>query len=111
MIAWSSFSALRRQLAPRIAPNYIVQLEEQVYIHDLPPEPRSLLGRSDRSVTRVEAVTAGRPGLGVLEAPAEVRSPELLRTLRGIETLERIGTPEATSVLRKLAEGPADLLD
>jgi hypothetical protein len=77
---WQDFhmeflSALRRQLAPRIAPSYIVQLEEHVYIHDLPPEPRRSLGRSDLSVTRVEAATAGRPDLGVLEAPAEVHLP------------------------------------
>jgi WD40 repeat protein len=45
----------------------------------------------------------------ILEPPAVVRSPELLQTLRGIETLERIGTPEARAVLQKLAEGPAEL--
>src|SRR3954447_17542682 len=77
---WQDFhmeflSALRRQLAPRIAPNYIVQLEEHVYIHDLPPEPRRPLGRSDLSVTRAKAATVGRPALGVLEAPAEVHLP------------------------------------
>src|SRR5208337_5364314 len=31
-------SALRRLLAPQVAPKYIVQLEEHIYIHDLPPE-------------------------------------------------------------------------
>src|SRR4051794_2812519 len=78
--SWQDFhteflSALRRQLAPRIAPSYIVQLEEHVYIHDLPPEPRRSVGRSDLSVTRVEAATPGRQGLGLLEAPAEVHLP------------------------------------
>jgi Protein of unknown function (DUF4058) len=33
-------SALRRLLAPQVGPKYIVQLEEHIYIHDLPPEPR-----------------------------------------------------------------------
>ena len=37
-------SALRRLLAPRIGPKYIVQLEEHIYIHDLPPGPRQRLG-------------------------------------------------------------------
>ena len=42
---WQDFhteflSTLRRTLAPRVAPDYVVQLEEHVYIHDLPPEPR-----------------------------------------------------------------------
>src|SRR4051812_33137151 len=77
---WQDFhteflTVLRRRLAPRIAPNYIVQIEEHVYIHDLPPEPRRLLGRPDLSVTRVEATAAGRPALGLLEAPAEVHLP------------------------------------
>ena len=75
---WQDFhteflSALRRQLAPRIAPGYIVQLEEHIYIHDLPPEPRRSVGRADLSVTRGEAA---RPALGVLEAPAEVHLPD-----------------------------------
>ena len=34
---------------PQVAPNYIVQLEEHVYIHDLPPEPRRSVGRADLS--------------------------------------------------------------
>lgn len=35
-------------------------------------------------------------------------SPEERRTLRAIEVLERIGTPAACDVLKKLAAGPAD---
>lgn len=77
---WQDFhseflSSLRRELAPQIAPSYIVQLEEHVYIHDLPPEPRRPAGRADLAVTRSEAEAAGRPALGVLEAPAIVRLP------------------------------------
>ena len=40
-------SALRRLLAPQVGPKYIVQLEEHIYIHDLPPEPRQRLGTAD----------------------------------------------------------------
>ncbi len=77
---WQDFhteflSTLRRTLAPRVAPDYVVQLEEHVYIHDLPPESRRPIGRADLSVTRIGAETAGGPTLGVLEAPAEVRLP------------------------------------
>jgi hypothetical protein len=32
-------SAVRRLLAPQVGPKYIIQLEEHIYIHDLPPEP------------------------------------------------------------------------
>jgi hypothetical protein len=39
---------------------------------------------------------------------ASSRSPELLRGVRGVEALERIGNPEARQVLRTLAEGGAE---
>ncbi|MBO0699861.1 MAG: hypothetical protein J2P46_15795, partial [Zavarzinella sp.] len=45
----------------------------------------------------------------LLDGPAVVRSPEDLRTLRAIETLERISTPEAIALLKELAAGPAGL--
>lgn len=56
---WQDFhteflTVLRRRLAPRVAPGYIVQLEEHVFIHDLPPEPRRPVGRADLAVARVE---------------------------------------------------------
>jgi hypothetical protein len=66
---------LRRQLDPRLGPDYIVQLEKHVYIHDLPPEPRRLLGRPDISAIRSGASAAGQLALGILEAPAEVQLP------------------------------------
>jgi Protein of unknown function (DUF4058) len=68
-------SSLRRQLAPQVAPRYIVQLEQHIYIHDLPPEPRRLIGRADVSVTRGDSARTAGGGVGVLESPAEVRLP------------------------------------
>jgi hypothetical protein len=115
-------SALRRQLAPRIAPNYIVQLEEHVYIHDLPPEPRRSLGRADLSVIRAEATPVGQPALGLLEAPAEVQLPAQdveripfleIRDRRGRELVtvtissEGSGGKRAPPVLRKDTGNPA----
>lgn len=77
---WQDFhteflSALRRHLAPQVGPKYFVQLEEHVYLHDLPPEPRRLIGRADLSVARPESAPTGQPAVGVLEAPAEVHLP------------------------------------
>ncbi len=77
---WQDFhteflTVLRRQLAPQMASNYIVQLEEHVYIHDLPPEPRRRIGRADVSVSRTDSSTAGQGALELLEAPAEVHLP------------------------------------
>jgi WD domain, G-beta repeat len=45
----------------------------------------------------------------LLDGPAVVRSAEDLRTLRAVETLERIGTPDAVAVLKKLAGGATKL--
>jgi hypothetical protein len=77
---WSDFHAefllaLRRQLVPRIAPHYIVQLDEHIDIHDLPLEPRRLTGRADLAVARQEHAPAGTAALGLLEASAEVELP------------------------------------
>jgi hypothetical protein len=101
---WQDFhteflSALRRLLVPQVAPNYIVQLEEHVYIHDLPPEPRRLLGRPDLSVTRMEASPAGQPALGVLEAPAKVQLPaQDVERLPFIEVWDRRGRELVTVI-------------
>ncbi len=62
-------SALRRALAPQVGPKYIVQLEEHIYIHDLPPEPRQRLGTADLSLVQREGGQLGRAALGILEAP------------------------------------------
>jgi hypothetical protein len=43
----------------------------------------------------------------LLDLPRPVPSGEALRTLRAIQVLERIGTPEARGVLKKLAGGAA----
>jgi RNA polymerase sigma factor (sigma-70 family) len=43
----------------------------------------------------------------LLAAPPTPRRPESVRTLRAIQVLERIGTPEAQQILRKLAAGAA----
>lgn len=101
---WQDFhteflSAMRRQLAPRIAPNYIVQLEEHVYIHDLPAEPRRSTGRADLSVTRVQNPPVGQPALGVLEAPAEVQLPaQDLERIPFLEVRDRRGRELVTVI-------------
>jgi hypothetical protein len=69
-------SALRRLLAPQVGPKYIVQLEEHIYIHDLPPEPRQRLGSADLSLVEPGDSELAQAALGLLEAPAEVWLPE-----------------------------------
>jgi hypothetical protein len=74
--------ALRHRLAPQITPSYIVQVQEHIYIHDLPPAPRHLVGHADVSVARQERPSVGQAAIGVLEAPAEVQLP--------VQDIERI---------------------
>src|SRR5262249_51647610 len=58
---WVNFHAhalpvMVEQLVPQVVPAYIARLEEQLYIHDLPAEPRlpaepgRFLGRADLAV-------------------------------------------------------------
>src|SRR6185437_14249121 len=69
-------SALRRLLAPQVGPKYIVQFEEPIYIHDLPPQHRRRVGSADLSLARTDGGEMARVGVGLLEAPAEVWLPE-----------------------------------
>ncbi len=45
--------ALHRQLAQQVPPKYIVLMEEQIYIHELPPAPSRSI-HSDLAVIRPE---------------------------------------------------------
>ena len=64
-------STFRRSLAPQVGPKYIVQPEEHLYIHDLPPEPRQRLGTADLSLVQPGGGELVQTALGLLEAPAE----------------------------------------
>jgi hypothetical protein len=75
---WQDFQlrflpALSACLVPQVVPKYIVMLEEHLYVHELPPEPRHLLGRADPSVARAPVEPALDLALGVTEAPGRVR--------------------------------------
>jgi Protein of unknown function (DUF4058) len=105
---WQDFhneflSTLRRQLAPRVTPDYFVHLEEHLYIHDLPAEPRRPVGRADLSVARLATTPAGPPALAMLEAPAEVRLPaQDLERVAFLEIRDRRGR-ELVAVIELLS--------
>ena len=67
---------LRRQLARQVLPKYIVLMEEQIYIHELPSSPARSI-RPDVSVIRPEGGPGHQDAVGVveLEAPAHPRLP------------------------------------
>src|SRR5262245_14749092 len=74
---WQDFhvkflTAVNEQLVPQVRPKYIIKLEEHIYVHEMPPEPRRLVGRADLSVASFQSAL-GRPfGVGVLDAPAQI---------------------------------------
>lgn len=72
---------LRQLLSAQVRPKYLVKIEEQIFIHELPEEQRRLLGRSDMTVSRTsdDAVSIASVAL---EAPVVGRvllSPDVER--------------------------------
>lgn len=67
---------LAEMLGARIAPKYIVRIDERMYIRELPSEEGRFFGRGDLGLSRTP-VNAGPRGGAVLAAPARVRIPEL----------------------------------
>ncbi len=64
-------------LVAQVRPNYIVKIDEHVFVHELPPEPRRFLGRADLSIGRSPTPGEVLTEVGLLEAPAHVRLPAL----------------------------------
>jgi hypothetical protein len=67
--------AAAEAIGVQVQPDYIVKIDEHVYVHELPPEPRRLLGRADLGVTPARAPGDSPPAVGLLDAPARVRLP------------------------------------
>ena len=65
---------LRQLLAEQVRPKYLVKIEEQIFIHELPADQRWLLGRGDMTVSRSGADSTGTDVV-LLEAPAIGRVP------------------------------------
>jgi hypothetical protein len=92
-------SAVRRLLVPQVAPNYIVQLEEHIYIHDTLSEPRQRLGTADQFVVRTRGDERASAALGLLEAPAEVWLPEQdVEKIPYLEVRDRVGRELVTVI-------------
>jgi hypothetical protein len=105
---WQDFhteflTTIRRTLTPQVGPNYFVQVEEHLYIHDMPPAARSLVGRADVSVARSRATDRAGVAMGVLEAPAEFDLPEQdEERIRFLEIRDRRGR-ELVAVIELLS--------
>ena len=65
--------ALRDALIERLRPHYFVQVDENVYLHELSAEERRLLGRPDVGISKPpESEMSGGTRTAILESPAIV---------------------------------------
>jgi hypothetical protein len=68
--------AAAEAIGVQIQPDYIVKIDEHIYVHELPAGSRRLIGRADLGVTPGRPAHEPPPaGVGLLEAPARVRLP------------------------------------
>jgi hypothetical protein len=134
---WQGFhakflAAMGERLVEQVRPDYVVELEEHLFVHELPAEPRRLLGRADLSLASTPAIERKEAGAAVAEAPTTVRLtaqdierlPYLaIRDRRGREVVSVIellspsnkrSGPDRESYLSKrarLLNGPAHLVE
>lgn len=97
--------ALREQLGAQVRPAFIVKLEEQVYIQEMPEDDRQLLGRPDLSVIPSHSNGGVSPSNGgVAVAPMQARLlPEVdIVSLSRLEVRDRQGT-ELVAVIELLS--------
>jgi hypothetical protein len=80
--AWHDFHEtfiplVRDLIAAQVDPRYIVKIDDHVYIHDLPDEPRRFLGRSDVMVAERTETATVETGRQTIVAPTQARLPEV----------------------------------
>ena len=79
-------------LVPQVLPKYIVQTDENVYIHELGADERGLVGRPDAFITEFQRQSSPRALQGVtLTAPVHTRIPNAIdeERLSYIKILDR----------------------
>lgn len=77
--AWHDFHerfspACAEAISPQVRPNYIVKLDEHIYLHEKSAEERLLVGRSDVQIAKLRP-NEGPLGGGVTAAPVYARLP------------------------------------
>ena len=86
-----ALTAIVAQLVPQVTPSYVVQMEEQLFIHELSADQRHYLGRGDIAVgTGQWSSPSIQTTPGVIAAPVEVRLPAVdIERQRYIEIRDR----------------------
>ncbi|MEX2173694.1 MAG: DUF4058 family protein [Pirellulaceae bacterium] len=97
-------------LTAQVRPNYIVKIDAHIYLHELPDEPRRLIGRGDANILQATGdVVAGSGSVATIEAPVQGRielavDEERVRYLEIVdrETREVVTVAELLSPANKL---------
>ncbi len=63
--------AIREELVAQADPRFVVRIDDRVYIHESPDEPRRWIGRPDVGVSASERLETA-PGVATIEAPFQV---------------------------------------
>lgn len=64
-------------IGAQVRPNYVVRVDDHIFVHELPDEPRQPTGRADLSIAPTPRQAAPPGGeVAVLEAPARIRVPQ-----------------------------------
>jgi hypothetical protein len=80
--AWHDFHErflpfIADRLVEQVRPNYIVKIDEHVYVHEVPIGPRRFVGRADLAVGEAGTTGEAKPAASILEAPVTVQIPVL----------------------------------
>src|ERR1700752_4020303 len=95
--AWNDFHesfmpAARDAIAVQVRPHFIAKINEHLFIHEMPDEPRRFVGRADVSVTRPPFAPPAPSSAATASAPSRVRLPAVDREqLSFIEIRDRDG--------------------
>ena len=87
----------------QVGTDYIVKIDEHVYIHELPDGRDHLLGRADSFVARQPRAEPDRSAAGVLAAPAMVTLPMVDRESQSIIEIRDRRNREVVTVIEVLS--------
>src|SRR5437870_5620456 len=78
--AWTDFHqsfiiALRDALSPQVSPEYVVKVEARIYVHEVPTEERTFLGRGDVGISANDPAPASDAATALLDAPVQIELP------------------------------------
>lgn len=62
-------------IGAQVRPNFIVKIDEQLYVREVAGEPRRLAGRADLGIAPTRSAAVPAEGIALIEAPARIVVP------------------------------------